>query len=178
MYNDLKQLRWKWGQIEPFGTDLPNENPVNLGAFELPLRFPGQYADKETGLFYNYFRNYDPRIGRYEESDPMGLFAEVNTYTYAQASPLTFTDPLGLCPPSIDSKSGSARIYGPLVRKTGECTCPGDTLVCTYDLVIELCSNRQCVAGPSRLIDVPYDCDTGQLFSPRLGRPRPGGGKK
>lgn len=28
-------------------------------------RFPGQYADAETGYSYNYFRDYDPTTGRY-----------------------------------------------------------------------------------------------------------------
>jgi len=46
---------------------------MNLGSLELPSRFPGQYAEAETGLLYNYFRSYDPAIGRYSESDPIGL---------------------------------------------------------------------------------------------------------
>ena len=39
----------------------------------LQVRFPGPYADVETGLFYNYFRDYDPQTGRYVQSDPIGL---------------------------------------------------------------------------------------------------------
>jgi RHS repeat-associated protein len=34
---------------------------------------PGQYYDVETGKHYNYFRDYDPSIGLYVESDPIGL---------------------------------------------------------------------------------------------------------
>jgi RHS repeat-associated protein len=60
------------------------------------LRFPGQYADAETGLNYNYFRDYDPSIGRYVESDPIGLEGGVNTYGYVGSRPLDWTDPLGL----------------------------------------------------------------------------------
>jgi len=42
-------------------------------------RFPGQYFDKETNLHYNYFRDYDPAIGRYIQSDPIGLVASIPT---------------------------------------------------------------------------------------------------
>ena len=41
--------------------------------FAFNLRFPGQYLDTETGLHYNYFRDYEPVVGRYVESDPIGL---------------------------------------------------------------------------------------------------------
>ena len=56
---------WNWDQQEPFGNNVPDENPSGLGAFEFALRFPGQYADKETNLLYNYYRDYDPSLGRY-----------------------------------------------------------------------------------------------------------------
>jgi RHS repeat-associated protein len=57
---------------------------------------PGHYADTETGLNYNYFRDYDPATGRYVESDPIGLKAGVNTYSYVRGRPLTLSDPSGL----------------------------------------------------------------------------------
>lgn len=40
---------WRHDNTEPFSRNPPDENPSGLGAFEFPLRFPGQYFDKETG---------------------------------------------------------------------------------------------------------------------------------
>jgi RHS repeat-associated protein len=66
------------------------------GEVEQPLRFPGQYADAESGLHQNYFRDYDPQRGIYLQSDPIGLAGGLNTYLYANANPLHLIDPLGL----------------------------------------------------------------------------------
>ncbi|MBV7672115.1 RHS domain-containing protein [Streptomyces halstedii] len=62
-----------------------------------PLRFPGQYADPETGLHYNYFRHYDPEAGRYVTPDPLGLAPAANPAGYVHA-PSTTADPMGLAP--------------------------------------------------------------------------------
>ena len=88
---------WRWDQAEPFGSNPANEDPdANSVAFDLPLRLPGQRYDKETALHYNYFRDYDPSIGRYGESDPIGLWGGINTYAYAKSSPLAYVDLRGL----------------------------------------------------------------------------------
>lgn len=75
---------------------MPDENPNGLGVFDLPLRLPGQYFDKETNLHYNYYRDYDPSLGRYEQSDPIGLDGGLNTYTYVGGVPISYIDPNGL----------------------------------------------------------------------------------
>ena len=89
---------WRWDS-DPFGTDVANQDPDgDFNQFAYNLRFPGQYLDAETGLSYNYFRDYDPQIGRYVESDPIGLEAGVNTYAYSLDDPLRRVDPMGLVP--------------------------------------------------------------------------------
>jgi RHS repeat-associated protein len=90
---------WRWDR-DPYGAFVPNEDPDgdgNLVRFD--LRFPGQVLDRETGLHYNYFRDYDPAIGRYVQSDPIGLIGGINTYAYALSDPLRTVDPTGLIPP-------------------------------------------------------------------------------
>ncbi len=88
-------LVWSW-ESDPFGDTAPNENPSGLGSFSFNLRASGQYYDQETGLSYNYLRDYDPASGRYIESDPVGLAAGINTYGFELQNPLWYVDPLGL----------------------------------------------------------------------------------
>jgi RHS repeat-associated protein len=109
-------VMWQW-EPEPFGHALPNENPAGAGPFVFNLRFPGQYFDAESGLFYNYFRDYDPSIGRYVQSDPIGLAGGINPYSYVGGNPISNTDPLGLM--------GNAPGRGPYAPGTGPGTIPG-----------------------------------------------------
>lgn len=113
IYDDQQRLKWKWDQQEPFGVNVADENPSGLGTFEFPLRFPGQYFDKESNLAYNYFRDYDPGLGRYVESDPIGLLGGINTYAYVSSSPMMHADPHGLIPSGAD----------PECFRRGECKC-------------------------------------------------------
>ncbi|MBG4128991.1 RHS repeat protein, partial [Pseudomonas aeruginosa] len=87
------QIAWQW-QSDAFGRG----EALSQGSTQVNLRFPGQYYDAESGLHYNYFRDYDPETGRYVESDPIGLKGGLNTYGYVYGNPLTYSDPKGLTP--------------------------------------------------------------------------------
>jgi RHS repeat-associated protein len=97
-----QQVVWR-GEQKPFG-----EVTVVVNKIDNPLRFPGQYFDSETGLHYNYFRDYDPGTGRYIQSDPIGLNAGLNTYAYVSGNPLRHTDMYGL---EMDCKWVTIKTY-------------------------------------------------------------------
>jgi RHS repeat-associated protein len=90
------KIVWRWDQTDPFGVQQPDENPSALGTFTYNPRFPGQVYDRESGLHYNTFRDYDPRTGRYIASDLIGLDGGINTYSYVGGNPFTSMGPLGL----------------------------------------------------------------------------------
>jgi len=88
---------WDWPILgNAFGEAAPNQDPDgNAVTFTLNLRFPGQYFDAETGLHYNYFRDYEAGTGRYVESDPIGLRGGFSTFGYALQNPIRHFDPVG-----------------------------------------------------------------------------------
>ncbi len=97
--NQQNQVVWRWDNNDPFGANIPDDDANNTGNhFTFNPRFPGQYADRETGIHYNFYRDYDPNIGRYIQSDPIGLVGgSFSTYLYVEADPLGSIDLLGLC---------------------------------------------------------------------------------
>ena len=109
-----KKVVWQ-AHYKPFGEIAAiSENQVRVTS-----RFPGQYFDSETGLHYNYFRDYDPSLGRYIQSDPRGVMLDYSDprrmiaarmgipitsgngknpnhlYGYADQNPLALTDRTG-----------------------------------------------------------------------------------
>jgi RHS repeat-associated protein len=101
-------VAWK-AVYMPFGG-----TQILVESVENPFRFPGQYYDQETGLHYNYFRYYNPPIGRYITPDPIGLKGGINLFAYAAGNPANLTDPSGLIMPKGFWTGGGAGGLGML----------------------------------------------------------------
>ncbi len=91
---ETNALKW---QLTPtlFGGNVDTELQQQSD-YQLNMRFPGQYEDVETGLYYNHWRYYDQDTGRYLSADPLGLSGGENLYAYVNATPTHFIDPPGL----------------------------------------------------------------------------------
>ncbi len=94
---------WRWNITNTaFGEHAASNNPdADAVTYTFNLRYPGQQYDAESGLHYNYFRDYEAGTGRYVESDPIGLRGGMSTYNYVAANPFIYFDPLGLFCTSI-----------------------------------------------------------------------------
>jgi RHS repeat-associated protein len=123
---------WSWGSNEPFGQTQANANPNGLGAYTYNPRLPGQVADAESGWFYNWHRDYNPALGRYAQSDPIGLRGGVNTFAYAGGNPEAHADFRGLDNPGMGD-------YGAPAEGTYFCTGKVETFPHGW-----LCAMGQC----------------------------------
>ena len=97
---------WK-AQSEAFGAAgvLQNQSSISMN-----LRLPGQYYDEETNSHYNFHRDYRPNLGRYLQSDPIGLNGDDNLYAYVYGRPLIIRDQTGLSSePCCDPKLSDAQ---------------------------------------------------------------------
>ena len=179
--NQAQQTVWQRDSQEPFGDSLPDENPSGLGAFEFPLGFPGQYFDKETGNWQNGMRDYASALGRYVQSDPIGLAGGMNTYSYVDSDPLRFIDPRGLYITSVHAACMQVpepclELVGQIVENTSIITqgCVTDESAAAADAARELAdsaSEVMMMAGPVALISkAPSRIISRIKESPRLVR--------
>jgi RHS repeat-associated protein len=130
-------LVWRWDTAEAFGATAPNQDPSGVGAFVYNPRFPGQVFDQETGLNQNWHREYNARLGRYIQSDPIGLAGGVSVYNYVRAMPVDDEDPDGLRsrlqrtsvrPDPARDAAGYHDIRGEIVCV--EWSCPANSTTC------------------------------------------------
>jgi RHS repeat-associated protein len=89
MADEAGALAWK-AQLDVYGVA-----QTDVALTGCPWRWPGQYEDEETGLYYNRFRYYDPASGRYVNQDPIGLGGGLELYGYV-FDPIDLVDPYGL----------------------------------------------------------------------------------
>jgi len=106
MTDGTGQIVWS-ADYKPFG-----DATVTVSTITNNLRFPGQYYDAETGLNYNYYRDYNPLIGRYIEKDPIGILRGRNhLFVYVGNNPVNWKDPLGLSHLYYDPNQGTLLIF-------------------------------------------------------------------
>jgi RHS repeat-associated protein len=112
MTNTSGALVWR-AEHTPFG----GIYALTVGTTANNLRFPGQYLDGETGLSQNLWRDYQAKLGRYAEPDPVGRQDAPNPFPYAGNSPTIVIDPMGLktfmCMKPLDALGGTGRRSGP-----------------------------------------------------------------
>lgn len=123
------QVRWRW-LGEPFGASPAEEQPTaGLAPVQQQLRFPGQQYEAFGGRHYNHFRDYDPTVGRYVQSDPIGLDGGINTYAYVEGNPLSYVDETGEFA-NVVLGGGTSVALGWLTAKiTGQCYSWEDALI-------------------------------------------------
>ena len=129
--NGSQAVVWRWdsdafGDGDPVTAAIAGQQDTVIN-----LRFPGQYYDKESGLYYNWNRYYNPQSGRYIRSDPVGLNGGINTYSYAWQNAIRYTDVTGLFtynhpPPRTEPLRGDALELANCIEK-----CIGEPFVVT-----------------------------------------------
>lgn len=133
--------RWPWAG-NAFGEAPAQEDPDGNGVpFTFNVRYPGQYYDAETGLHYNYYRDYDPLTGRYIEADALGLAGNISLYAYAGGNTFSLVDPNGAKP-----KMGGSRLHEWL-QKVPFSICswwPAYCIKKTFICLKAVCTRRDC----------------------------------
>jgi len=140
---------WKWDFFgSAFGTNAPSPAVIQMNQ-----RFPGQFSDAQTGLNYNYFRDYEPGTGRYVESDATGLADGSQTYAYAHQTPLSMLDKRGLAAALInfppDKEGDMKAAIEQAIEKLKECTnLPGCWREAEKEKVIQSLQSAKFVYDP------------------------------
>ena len=112
MTNERGEIVWlgyyrAWGELfnEKLMVGELDNLKVSASDFQ-PIRFQGQFFDRETGLHYNRFRYYDNDVGMFIQRDPIGLMGGNNVFAYAP-NPVGWVDPLGLQCTTVKNECGT-----------------------------------------------------------------------
>jgi RHS repeat-associated protein len=180
------QAAWQWS-YSAFGEDkptlaknrfanletTPNPGTTSISEVKFNLRYPGQYADEESGLFYNGYRTYDPRVGRYTQSDPIGLDGGWNRFGYVGGNPLGYVDSSGLqgcrpIPGGVACSSGPTLPLDPDFGPSGPTYIPWPKLL--PQPVVDACIKAtdwlrdRMFSDGGRTKDVPNRADPGSVI--------------
>jgi RHS repeat-associated protein len=151
MTDGTQAVVWS-ADYKPFG-----EATITTSTITNNLRFPGQYYDAETGLNYNYYRDYNPVIGRYIEGDPLLLpfiyqgrsyfvppfyTMSPNTlheFIYTSDNPVVNSDPSGLMGNKGDDPNNHRRgnfCSEKLQQRINNGACPkwDDCFICCHEI--------------------------------------------
>jgi RHS repeat-associated protein len=158
-----------WGQLRPGSGERQT----------CPFRWPGQYEDTETGLYYNRFRYYDPDSGQYVSQDPIGLAGGLALHEYVQ-DPLSEIDPLGLatCSGVADAEiyyRTMSKEHFKALKQTGRLPATGETFIsptrafsARYDGVLVQFELHPGTTAKLEAIGVRDLSDDAQLLYPRM----------
>ena len=164
--------------IGPYG-----DARIERADIQFNLRFPGHYDDPDLRLHYNRFRYFDPALGRYIQSDPMGIAGGLNLYAYCD-NPLVEVDVRGLrrkakpCPPATqdqgedDTQRGEAghareQRYAPRKHPGGK-KGKQKTQLLAEEYAHDL---RNTVNAPTK-VTVVRNKKTGKIYKARSGDPK------
>ena len=147
------------------------------------LRFPGQYYDEETRLHYNWHRYYNPIIGKYLRTDPIGLEGGDNLYLYTKNNPIILTDPYGLIPPnwweencpsiqnpkqySTSNCDGYKPYFNSKYKNGEEDKYPKNAYKCCKDFIQKYNGSRSVNCVAKCLIEKEADCQKEKCADPR-----------
>ncbi|MBI1204957.1 MAG: hypothetical protein GC182_20840 [Rhodopseudomonas sp.] len=107
---------WPFGEVSSISGSASNN-----------LRFPGQYFQIESGLHYNWYRQYDPTLGRYTQPDPLGFVDGPSIYAYARSGPTQYVDPDGRFLPVLLGVAGGLLLeFAADYIEQHNCSCGGD----------------------------------------------------
>jgi RHS repeat-associated protein len=156
-----KALTWDL-QVGPFG-----ELESVSGTLALNLRFPGQYHDVETATRENGWRTYDASLGRYLQSDPIGLAGGLNTYAYVNDNPVNRVDPNGLLRLSCGCSLGGNAFHDAVVDYLADLVDKTGGVVVTDVPIFSIVSTHSTVAD---LIVLPRNAQEPFIVEVKTGR--------